>query len=87
MEISSEFLHFSDNKMALRFIFTPLLHILLSGNILYAQTAESEKIKRYRDEIIIKILELAEKLNVRFAFPTQTLPMETFPDKSSLTPV
>lgn len=42
---------------------------------------------QYRHEIILKILCLAEKLNVRFAFPTSTLHMETFPDKSSLTPV
>jgi len=42
---------------------------------------------QYRHEVILKILELAEKLNVRFAFPTSTLHMETFPDKSSLTPV
>jgi MscS family membrane protein len=42
---------------------------------------------QYRHEIILQILELAEKLNVRFAFPTSTLHMETFPDKSSLTPV
>jgi MscS family membrane protein len=42
---------------------------------------------QYRHEIIIKILKLAEKLNVRFAFPTTTLHMETFPDKPSLTPV
>jgi MscS family membrane protein len=42
---------------------------------------------QYRHEVILKILGLAEKLNVRFAFPTSTLHMETFPDKSSLTPV
>jgi MscS family membrane protein len=42
---------------------------------------------QYRHEIIIRILQLAAELNVRFAFPTQTLHMETFPDKSSLTPV
>ncbi len=42
---------------------------------------------QYRHEIILKILGLAEKLNVRFAFPTSTLHMETFPEKSSLTPV
>lgn len=41
---------------------------------------------QYRHQIIIQILKLAEKLNVRFAFPTRTLHMETFPDKSSLTP-
>ena len=42
---------------------------------------------QYRHEIIIQILKLAEDLNVRFAFPTRTLHMETFPDKSSLTPL
>jgi MscS family membrane protein len=42
---------------------------------------------QYRHEIIIQILRLAEDLNVRFAFPTRTLHMETFPDKSSLTPL
>lgn len=39
-----------------------------------------------RHEIILQILRLAERLNVRFAFPTRTLHMETFPEKSSLTP-
>ncbi|MFN6946827.1 MAG: mechanosensitive ion channel family protein [Cytophagaceae bacterium] len=42
---------------------------------------------RCRQEIMLQIIELAEKLNVRFAFPTQTLHMETFPGKPSLTPV
>jgi len=41
---------------------------------------------QYRHEIILETLKLAEKLNVRFAFPTRTLHMETYPDKSSLTP-
>lgn len=41
---------------------------------------------RARHEVLIEIVRLAEKLGVRFAFPTQTLHMETFPDKSSLTP-
>ncbi|GJM27618.1 MAG: hypothetical protein DHS20C17_02530 [Cyclobacteriaceae bacterium] len=39
-----------------------------------------------RHEILLKILKLAEALDVRFAFPTQTLHMETFPGKPSLTP-
>jgi len=39
-----------------------------------------------RHEILLKILRLAEALGVRFAFPTQTLHMETFPGQSSLTP-
>lgn len=41
---------------------------------------------RARHEVLIEIVRLAEKLGVRFAFPTQTLHMENFPDKSSLTP-
>ena len=39
-----------------------------------------------RHEVLMEIVRLAEKLGVRFAFPTQTVHMETFPDKSSLTP-
>jgi MscS family membrane protein len=31
-------------------------------------------------------MKLAEALEVRFAFPTQTLHMETFPGQPSLTP-
>lgn len=42
---------------------------------------------RCREEILLKIIHLADELDVRFAFPTQTLHMETFPDKLSLTPV
>ncbi len=41
---------------------------------------------RARHEILIEIVRLAEKLNVRFAFPTQTLHMETSPGKEGLTP-
>lgn len=41
---------------------------------------------RCRHEILLEVLKLAEELNVRFAFPTQTLHMETFPEKESLTP-
>ena len=41
---------------------------------------------RARHEILIEVVRLAEKLGVRFAFPTSTMHMETFPDKQSLTP-
>jgi len=41
---------------------------------------------KYRHEIMISILQLAEKLNVRFAFPTRTLHMENFPEKVTMTP-
>ena len=43
--------------------------------------------QKARHEIISEIIRFAAHLNVRFAFPTQTLHMETFPDKSSLSPV
>ena len=39
-----------------------------------------------RHQVLMEILKLAETLGVRFAFPTQTLHMETFPGQPSLTP-
>ncbi|MBB6325920.1 MscS family membrane protein [Algoriphagus iocasae] len=39
-----------------------------------------------RHEVLIQIMKLAEALGVRFAFPTQTVHMETFPEKKSLSP-
>lgn len=39
-----------------------------------------------RHELILSIIRLAEHLDVRFAFPTQTLHIETQPGKESLTP-
>ena len=53
--------------------------------IFFALPTWPEELKA-RHEILIEIVRLAEKLGVRFAFPTSTLHMETFPDKSSLTP-
>ena len=50
------------------------------------------RVKSYADEqharhkINMKIMRLGNGLGVRFAFPTQTLHMETFPEKNSLTP-
>ncbi len=41
---------------------------------------------RARHEVLLEIVRLAEKLGVRFAFPTSTLHMENFPGKHSLTP-
>lgn len=40
-----------------------------------------------RHEVISEIIELAAHLGIRFAFPTQTVHVEDFPDRSSLTPV
>jgi MscS family membrane protein len=39
-----------------------------------------------RHEIILQIVELAETLGVQFAFPTQTLHIQDFPEKQSLGP-
>ena len=40
-----------------------------------------------RHELLIQTVKLANKIGVRFAFPTQTLHMETFPEKKGYTPV
>tara|TARA_R110001592_G_scaffold101302_1_gene286663 strand:- start:78037 stop:79542 length:1506 start_codon:yes stop_codon:yes gene_type:complete len=40
-----------------------------------------------REELILSIIRLANELEVRFAFPTQTLHMETFPEKRGFTPI
>lgn len=45
----------------------------------------SEELKA-RHEVLIEVMKLAEALGVRFAYPTQTLHMETFPGQPSLTP-
>lgn len=39
-----------------------------------------------RHEILLEIVKLAEKLGVNFAFPTQTLHVETFPEKKGNSP-
>ncbi len=39
-----------------------------------------------RHEILLEIIRLADELGVNFAFPTQTLQMETFPGQPSLSP-
>lgn len=39
-----------------------------------------------RHEILIQVVKLAQTLGVRFALPTQTLHMETFPEKKGLVP-
>jgi len=39
-----------------------------------------------RHELLIQVMKLAETLGVRFAFPTQTLHMESFPEKKELSP-
>jgi MscS family membrane protein len=41
---------------------------------------------KIREELMLSIIELAEELGVRFAFPTQTLHVEEVPGQESLTP-
>jgi MscS family membrane protein len=45
----------------------------------------SEELKA-RHEVLIEIMKLGKELGVNFAFPTQTLHMENFPGKESLSP-
>jgi MscS family membrane protein len=41
---------------------------------------------RCRHEVLLEIMKLAKKLGVNFAFPTQTLHVENFPGKPTLSP-
>lgn len=50
---------------------------------IYASDVQTEW--NIREEIILYIIELAEALNIRFAFPTQTVHIETFANQDRLT--
>jgi MscS family membrane protein len=54
-------------------------------NVFFDVKSLDEELK-VRHEILIEIIEWAQFLGVRFAFPTQTLHIEDFPEKKSLTP-
>jgi len=41
---------------------------------------------RARHEVLLHVLKLAQQLGVNFAFPTRTLHVENFPEKTSLSP-
>ncbi|MEQ8573519.1 MAG: mechanosensitive ion channel, partial [Fulvivirga sp.] len=41
---------------------------------------------RSRHEVLLEIVKLADQLGVNFAFPTQTLHVESFPEKKSNSP-
>ena len=56
-----------------------LFHAFFNGN-------DWVKELKGRHEILMSVIRLAERLNVQFAFPTQTLHMENFPGKPSLSP-
>jgi MscS family membrane protein len=53
--------------------------------IFFAVPTWPEELKA-RHEVLVEIVRLAEKIGIRFAFPTQTLHMENFPGQHSLTP-
>jgi len=46
----------------------------------------SEELKA-RHEVISEVIKLASHLGIRFAFPTQTVHVEDFPERAALTPV
>jgi MscS family membrane protein len=53
--------------------------------IFFITASWGEELK-YRHEVILSIIRLAHELGISFAFPTQTLHMETFPGQMSLSP-
>ncbi len=53
--------------------------------IFFAVPTWSEELQA-RHDVLLEVMKLAEALEVRFAFPTQTLHMESFPGQQSLTP-
>lgn len=53
--------------------------------VFFAVPTWPEELKT-RHEVLLEIVRLAERLGVRFAFPTSTLHMENFPEKKSMTP-
>ena len=54
--------------------------------IFFSVPSWSEELQA-RHEILLEIVKLADRLGVNFAFPTQTLHMETFPEKKGNSPV
>jgi len=52
----------------------------------YLQTNDYKEELRLKEEITFQIMELAEHLGVRFAFPSQTVYVEQFPGQKDLIP-
>ncbi len=52
----------------------------------YLKTSDYQKELALKEEITFLIMNLAESLNIRFAFPSQTLYVEQFPGKEDLIP-
>lgn len=59
--------------------------LLILINTFFKVDTWSEELKG-KQELLMGIMELAETLGIGFAFPTQTIHIENFPEKQSLTP-
>ncbi len=69
-----------ENEIHVNEMSTSSISILF--NVFFSSTSWSEELKA-RHEIILETIRLAEALGVRLAFPTQTLHIESFPEKKS----
>ncbi len=53
----------------------------------YFETEEWEAELKYREELLLSIMKLAEEIGVRFAFPTSIVHVEDFPGQLAKTPL
>lgn len=70
-----------ENEIHVNELSTSSINILF--NVFFSSTTWTEELKA-RQEIILETIRLADVLGVRFAFPTQTIHIETFPEKQSV---
>jgi MscS family membrane protein len=70
-----------ENEIHVNELSTSSINILF--NVFFSSTTWTEELKA-RHEIIMETIRLADVLGVRFAFPTQTIHVETFPEKQSV---
>jgi MscS family membrane protein len=70
-----------ENEIHVNELSTSSINILF--NVFFSSSTWSEELKA-RHEIIMETIRLADVLGVRFAFPTQTIHIETFPEKQSV---
>jgi MscS family membrane protein len=70
-----------ENEIHVNELSTSSINILF--NVFFSSTTWTEELKA-RHEIIMETIRLADVLGVRFAFPTQTIHIETFPEKQSV---
>jgi MscS family membrane protein len=70
-----------ENEIHVNELSTSSINILF--NVFFSSTTWTEELK-VRHEIILETIRLADVVGVRFAFPTQTLHIETFSEKQSV---